>query len=131
MTDAGHSGRILVVDDSELNLELMSDVLQSAGFVVTAARSAEEGIAMANAEPPDLILMDIGLPGMDGHAAVRHLKADERTRNIPTIAVTAFAMSGDSDRAAESGFDGYVTKPIATKSLPAIVAQTLAAWGSK
>jgi CheY-like chemotaxis protein len=118
--------RILVVDDSELNLELLSDVLEAAGYTVEPARSGEECLEMARRAPPDLILLDIGLPGMDGHAAVRELKADPRTRHVPAIAVTAFAMAGDAERAAESGFDGYLTKPIETRTVRALVAQTLA-----
>lgn len=129
MTKPEYRARILVVDDSELNLELMSDVLMAAGYAVQPARSAEEGLEAARAQLPDLILMDIGLPGMDGHAAVRELKADPSTRDIPVIAVTAFAMAGDAERAAESGFDGYVTKPVVTRTLPDIVARMLAARG--
>jgi CheY-like chemotaxis protein len=123
--------RILLVDDSELNLELMSDVLEAAGYAVRPAHSAEEGLELARGQLPDLILMDIGLPGMDGHAAVRLLKADSRTRDIPAIAVTAFAMAGDAERAAASGFDGYITKPLTTRTLPEIVARTLAARGKR
>lgn len=120
------SFRILVVDDNELNLELISDVLIAAGYAVLPARSAEEALRAARLLLPDLILMDIGLPDMDGYTAVRELKADPRTWLIPTVAVTALAMAGDAERAAQSGFDGYITKPIATRTLPDTVAGFLA-----
>jgi len=117
---------VLVVDDNLLNLELVTDVLTSAGYTVRQARSAEEALASARASAPDLILLDIGLPGMDGHAAVRALKSDQKTRDIVTVALTAFAMAGDEERAIESGFDGYVTKPIHTRTLAQTVARLLA-----
>jgi two-component system cell cycle response regulator DivK len=117
--------RILLVDDNELNLELITDVLEGAGYHVQLARTGEEALAAARTDAPDLILMDIGLPGMDGYSAVKQLKADPRTRGIPTVAVTAFAMAGDAERATTSGFDGYITKPIATRTLPETVARML------
>ncbi|MEO8453119.1 MAG: response regulator [Gemmatimonadota bacterium] len=119
--------RVLIVDDSALNLELVTDVLEGAGYAVRQARSAEEGLSLARAESPDLILMDIGLPGMDGHAAVRELKADPLTRAIPTVALTAFAMAGDEDQAYQSGFDGYITKPIHTRTLTQTIERLLVA----
>lgn len=120
---------ILIVDDNVLNLELFTELLEGEGYLVRQARSAEDGLILASAELPDLILMDIGLPGMDGHAAVRVLKADPRTRDIPTVALTAYAMAGDEQRAFDSGFDGYVSKPIKTRVLVEVVAQTIEARG--
>ncbi len=116
---------VLVVDDNPLNLELVNDVLEAAGYTVRQARTAEAALKDVHAHPPDLILLDIGLPGMDGHAAVRALKADPATRDIVTVALTAFAMAGDETRARESGFDGYVTKPIQTRTLATTVARFL------
>ena len=108
--------RILVIEDNPMHMELATDLLEAAGYAVTQSRNAEEGIQLARTQVPDLILMDIRLPGMDGHSAVQLLKADARTRGIPVIALTAQAMHGDEGRAREAGFDGYVTKPIDTRS---------------
>ncbi len=116
---------ILVVDDNNLNLELVTDLLEMAGYGVRQARTAEEALDAVRAMPPDLILMDIGLPGMDGHAAVRVLKQDPATRDIPTVALTAYAMAGDEQRARDSGFDGYITKPIQTRTLADTVERLL------
>ena len=117
---------ILVVDDNRLNLELVTELLTDAGHVVRQASSAEEGLRYAYDAPPDLILMDIGLPQMDGHAAVRELKASTRTRHVPTIALTAYAMAGDEERALQSGFDGYISKPIQTRTFAAAIGGWLA-----
>lgn len=108
--------RVLVVDDNAMNLELATDLLESAGLDVLQATRAPEGINLAKTSKPDLILMDIGLPGMDGYTAVRTLKADVATRAIPTVALTAFAMDADKERAIEAGFDGFITKPIQTRA---------------
>ena len=116
---------MLVVDDHPLNLELVTEVLEAAGFQVRQARSAEVALHAVGTERPDLILMDIGLPGMDGHAAVRALKADPDTRGILIVALTAFAMAGDEARALESGFDGYITKPVQTRTLAETVTRLL------
>jgi len=118
---------ILVIEDQLLNLELVTDLLQAAAYTVRQARSAEEGLRLAREEPPDLILMDIRLPGMDGHAAVRLLKQDPRTRDIPAVALTAQAMKGDEDQARAAGFDGYITKPIDTRTFARTVARLLSA----
>jgi len=107
---------ILVVEDNPLNMELATDLLETAGHVVRQARTAEEGIRLASIEQPDMILMDIRLPGMDGIAAIRALKTDARTNHIPTIALTAQAMKGDRDVAMAAGFDGYISKPIDTRT---------------
>jgi CheY-like chemotaxis protein len=116
---------ILVVDDHPLNLELVTEILEASGHRVRQAGTAEDALAMIGADPPDLILMDIALPGMDGHAAVRRLKADPRTRAIPVVAVTSFAMSGDEQRAYASGFDGYLSKPIGARRLKELVSRFL------
>jgi CheY-like chemotaxis protein len=123
MTSGGAT--VLVVDDHPLNLELVTEVLEAAGFRVRQARSAEVALHAVGTERPDLILMDIGLPGMDGHAAVRALKADPDTRGILIVALTAFAMAGDEARALESGFDGYITKPVQTRTLAETVTRLL------
>jgi two-component system cell cycle response regulator DivK len=120
------SGKILVVEDNALNLELASELLTGAGHTVLQARSAEEGLRLARTEALDLILLDVRLPGMDGLAAVRVLKRDAATRHIPTVAMTAQAMRGDEEAARAAGFDAYVTKPIDTRSFPAMVARLLA-----
>jgi two-component system cell cycle response regulator DivK len=119
-------GKILVVEDNALNLELASELLTGAGHTVLQARSAEEGLRLARTEALDLILLDVRLPGMDGLAAVRVLKRDAATRHIPTVAMTAQAMRGDEEAARAAGFDAYVTKPIDTRSFPAMVARLLA-----
>jgi len=104
--------RILVVEDNEMNRDLLVRRLQRKGFEVTSAADGAEGITRASSDAPDLILMDMSLPVMDGWEATRVLKADERTRSIPVIALTAHAMSEDRDRALEAGCDEYDTKPI-------------------
>jgi two-component system, cell cycle response regulator DivK len=112
---------ILVVEDNERNLKLVRDVLQYAGFDVVAASSAEQGVAMAMDSPPDLVLMDLQLPGMDGTEALRQLRSSPRTSSVPVVAVTAFAMKDDRERALSAGFDGYLEKPISVHALPAQV----------
>jgi two-component system cell cycle response regulator DivK len=120
------AARILIVEDNRLNLELATELLKSSGYAVLQARSAEEGLVMAREQRPDLILMDVRLPGMDGLTAVRVLKKDPDTRPIPTVAMTAQAMRGDEEAARTAGFDAYVTKPIDTRALPHTVARLLA-----
>ena len=109
--------RILLIEDHPTNRKLIGDILRRAGHQVREAVSADQGIPMALAERPDLILMDIQLPGTDGLTATRLLRADERTRSVPILAVTAHAMRGDEKRILEAGCDGYVAKPIAYKLL--------------
>jgi CheY-like chemotaxis protein len=104
--------RILIIEDNPANLELMSYLLTAFGHVALGAKDGEEGLATARGSAPDLILCDLQLPGMDGHAVVREIKADPALRAIPLVAVTAFAMVGDRDKVLASGFDGYVAKPI-------------------
>ena len=118
--------RILIVEDNALNLELATEVLGAHGYIVLQARTAEEGLRLARSDRPDLILLDVRLPGMDGLAAVRDLKEDARTSAIPTVAMTAQAMTGDEAEARLAGFDAYVTKPIDTRTLPRLVTRLLA-----
>jgi two-component system cell cycle response regulator DivK len=115
---AGMTQVILVVEDNERNLKLLRDVLQYAGYGVLAARTAEDGIALAVSEPPDLVLMDLQLPGIDGIEALRRLRESPRTANIPVVAVTAQAMKQDRERVLQAGFDGYVEKPISVRAFP-------------
>jgi two-component system, cell cycle response regulator DivK len=109
---------ILVVEDNERNLKLLRDVLEYAGFDVRVARTGEDGIALAVGEPPDLVLMDLQLPGIDGMEALRRLRESPRTADIPVVAVTAQAMKQDRERALEAGFNGYVEKPISVRAFP-------------
>ena len=119
------SGRILVVEDNPLNLKLVRDVLTVSGYEVVAAPSAEEGVTLAATCEPDLVLMDIQLPGMDGYEALRLLRQNPRLDAVPVVAVTAFAMREDRERASREGFDGYLDKPISVRALPAQVGEFL------
>ena len=114
--------KVLVVEDNPANMTLALFLLQSAGHDVISATDAEAGLALARAEQPDLILMDIQLPGMDGLAATTQLKADEATRRIPVIALTALAMKGDEERIRAAGCDGYIGKPMRYKDFLATIA---------
>jgi len=119
--------RVLIVDDNKTNLKLASDVLSFDGYEILNASDAESAQEIIRQTPPDLILMDIALPGMDGLTLTRLLKANELTRHIVVVALTAFAMKGDDTRAREAGCDGYITKPIDTRTLPNAVAGYLRA----
>ena len=103
--------RILVVEDHEENRRLLRDLLTSVGYELIEAVTGEEGLTMAEAEVPELILMDIQLPGMDGYEVTRRIKANPALSHIPIIAVTSYALSGDDQKALEAGCDAYVTKP--------------------
>jgi len=103
---------ILVVEDHPQNLELVTDLLESAGYRVLTATSAEEGLLLASADTPDLILMDIRLPGLDGLKATQILKEGSATRAIPVVALTAYAMPEDRQRIRDAGCEGYLTKPL-------------------
>ena len=116
---------ILVVDDNPRNLKLAFDVLEDAGYEVVEAADAEKAQIMIDRNLPDLILMDIALPGMDGLTLTRKIKANERTKHIRIIALTAFAMKGDDQKALAAGCDGYITKPIDIHQLPVQVAEIL------
>jgi CheY-like chemotaxis protein len=107
--------KVLLVDDNGMNMQLQGDLLELAGFVVLKAVTAEEALGRAYLDLPDLVLMDVSLPGMDGLAATRLLKSDPRTAAIPVVALTAQAMSGDREEALEAGCDGYIVKPIDTR----------------
>jgi CheY-like chemotaxis protein len=117
--------RILVVDDNLTNLKLAVDVLEFEGYGVLRAENAEVAEEVIRRSPPDLILMDIQMPGMDGLTLTRKLKADPTTCDIPVVAMTSFAMKGDEEKAVEAGCAGYLTKPIDTRKLPAYVAEFL------
>lgn len=119
--------RILIVDDNPTNLKLVTFLMQQSGYDVTTAADADDAMASIRTRPPDLILMDVQLPGIDGLELTRQLKTDPATKSILVIAVTAYAMKGDQDRALSAGCDDYVTKPIDTKQLPLTVAKHLAA----
>ena len=118
--------RILLVEDNLLNLELATDLLEVAGFIVCQAQTAEAGLRIAREQSPDLVLMDLSLPGLDGLAATRALKADLATHHLPVIALTAHAMKGDEALALSAGCDGYLTKPINTRTFAATVAAFIA-----
>jgi two-component system cell cycle response regulator DivK len=113
--------KILVVEDNELNRDMLSRRLQRRGYEVIIAVDGQEGVALAQTEVPDLILMDMSLPALDGWEATRQLKAAPGTKSIPIIALTAHAMSGDRDQALEVGCDDYDTKPIEMSRLLAKV----------
>lgn len=113
--------RILVVDDNPANLKLAACVLEFEGHQVLRANSAEEALEVLRQSRPDLILMDIQMPGMDGLTLTRRLKADAATRDITIVALTSFAMKGDDLKADEAGCDGYIPKPVDTRTLPAQV----------
>jgi two-component system, cell cycle response regulator DivK len=114
---------VLIVDDNEKNLKLARDVLQYAGFRTLESGRAEDAIALAGEHLPQLVLMDIRMPGMDGTTALGILRADPRTKAIPVVALTASTMKGDRERFLEAGFDGYLEKPISVKEFPAQVRQ--------
>jgi CheY-like chemotaxis protein len=119
------SARILVVDDNPTNLKLVSDVLAYEGHDILQAVDAEEAQLILAAALPDLILTDIALPGMDGLTFARQLKTDARTCRLRIVALTAFAMKGDDQKAYAAGCDGYITKPIDTRKFPGQVAAFL------
>lgn len=117
--------RILVVEDNEANMVLANLLLTKAGHQVLQAVDAPNALALARSELPDLILMDVQLPGMDGLAATRLLKSDAATRHIPVVALTAFAMKGDEERILAAGCDAYVPKPYRHQQLFDAVDQLL------
>ena len=111
------NGHILVVDDNPTNLKLVSDLLEWYGYHVSNAGDAEQALEAIRRRMPDMILMDIGLPGMDGLTLTRKLKAADATKRIRVVALTAFAMKGDEQKALDAGCDGYIAKPFNTRSL--------------
>ena len=116
---------ILIVDDNPTNLKLAADVLECEGYTVLRALDAEEALEILKGTKPELILMDIQMPGMDGLTLTRLLKADPAYRGVRIVALTSFAMKGDEQKAHEAGCDGYLTKPIDTRKLPHEVARFL------
>jgi CheY-like chemotaxis protein len=115
------SSKILIVEDNLLNLELATDLLEAGGFVVYSAQTAEEGVRIAREIRPDLVLMDISLPGMDGLCATKELKASSATRHLTVVGLTAHAMKGDEAIALDAGCDGYLTKPVDTRTFVATI----------
>ncbi|HTY80339.1 MAG TPA: response regulator [Candidatus Bathyarchaeia archaeon] len=111
------SRRILVIEDHEDNRRIVRDLLTPAGYEVIEAVTGEDGVAMADSHRPDLILMDIQLPGLDGYEATRQIKAKPELRAIPIVVVTSYALSGDDVKAREAGCDAYVTKPFSPRAL--------------
>jgi CheY-like chemotaxis protein len=122
---------ILIVDDNPTNLKLARVVLAGEGYDVRVAVDAEEALAMLDGFHPRLILMDLQLPGMDGLTLTRLLKGDPATSGVAILALTAYAMKGDEEKARQAGCDGYITKPIDTRTLPAVIAGVLAGLGDR
>jgi two-component system, cell cycle response regulator DivK len=119
------SKRVLVVEDQEDNRQILRDLLGSADIEMIEACDGPAGLAAAASERPDLILMDIQLPGLDGYEVTRRIKADPALRAIPIIAVTSYALSGDEDKARAAGCDAYVTKPYSPRQLLAKIREYL------
>jgi two-component system, cell cycle response regulator DivK len=116
---------ILIVDDHPINLKLARVLLSAEGYEVRTAEDVTQALAVLAEYHPRLILMDIQLPGVDGLELTRRLKADPATRDILVVALTAYAMKGDAERALDAGCDGYVPKPIDTRALPGVIAEHL------
>ena len=117
--------KILIVEDNENNRSLFRDILTFHGYEITVASDGREGVEVARALMPDLVLMDIQMPGMDGLSAGSILKGDPATGGLKIIALTSFAMSGDREKILAAGFDGYLAKPINTRELPVLVKKWL------
>ena len=122
---------ILVIEDNEKNLKLVRDVLTFHGYRVVSAETAEEGLRLAGESPPDLVVMDIHLPGMSGIEALGELRAKAATRAIPVLAFTASVMPQDRHTITSAGFDGFLSKPIAIKELVDTIASALAGRGKE
>jgi two-component system, cell cycle response regulator DivK len=119
------SRKILVVEDQEDNRQILRDLLASAGYEMSEAENGEDALTEVAKQRPDLILMDIQLPIMDGYEATRRIKSDPKTRAIPIIVVTSYALSGDETKAREAGCDAYVTKPYSPRALLAKIKEFL------
>lgn len=119
------SRRILVVEDQEDNRRILRDLLASAGYEIVEAVTGKEGVSMAQMHRPDLIIMDIQMPEMDGYEATRQIKANSALRDIPIIAVTSYALSGDDKKAYEAGCVDYITKPFSPRQLLAKIEEFL------
>jgi two-component system cell cycle response regulator DivK len=120
---------ILVVEDNERNLKLLRDLLEYEGYDVRVARTGEDAVTLAVKEPPDLVLMDLQLPGIDGMDALHRLRESPRTVDVPVVAVTAQAMKQDRERVLQAGFNGYVEKPISVRAFPDQVRKFLSGEG--
>jgi CheY-like chemotaxis protein len=125
------SVHVLIVDDNPTNLKLVSDVLLSEGFSVEAAQDADEARSILEQRLPDLVLMDIGLPGMDGLTLTRLLRTQSRFRELPIVALTASAMRGDEEKALAAGCTGYITKPIDTRTFGRQIRALLCSRGDR
>ena len=119
------AAQILIVEDQEDNRRILRDLLTSVGYEIVEALTGEEGVRLAEESRPDLILMDIQLPGLDGYDATRRIKANPALRAIPVIAVTSYALSGDDLKAFAAGCDAYVTKPFSPRQLLARIREFL------
>ena len=119
--------KILLVEDNDLNRDMLSRRLQRRGYEIVAALDGEQGVAMAHSERPDLILMDISLPGLNGWEATRRIRQDSATATIPIIALTAHAMAGDREKTMDAGCDEYETKPVELNTLLAKMEALLSA----
>lgn len=117
--------RILLVEDNPMNRRVSEFLLKAQGYIVDEARDGQEALEKVKSRLPDLILMDLQLPGLDGFAATRIIKQDDETKKIPIVALTAYAMSGDAERALEAGCDGYITKPIDPDEFHKVIASYL------
>ena len=118
--------RILIIEDQDDNRRIMHDALAASGYMSLEARTGEEGLALAQQEKPDLILIDIQLPGIDGYEVTRRIKRNAELTEIPIIAVTSYALSGDDQKAFAAGCDGYLTKPVSPRLLLAKIREYLA-----
>ena len=123
------AAKVLVIEDNPMNMELAIDLLRIQGHEVLAARTADEALSLLQEVTPDLILMDIQLPGLSGLDLTRRLKEDDRTKEIPIIAITAYAMMGDDEKAFEAGCEGYIPKPINFQQFSKVVGDVLASRG--
>ena len=119
------SGKILIVEDNDRNRKLVKILLEAHKYMVVEARTGEEAIAYLQGDKPDLILLDIQLPNMDGLTLTKILRSNQKTKDIPIVAVTAYAMKGDKERVLDAGCDAYISKPIDTRELPMIVANMI------
>ena len=120
------SGHILVVEDQEDNRRILRDLLTNAGFEIAEAPTGEDGVRMATENPPRLILMDIQLPGIDGHETTRRIRAETSLKQVPIIAVTSYALSGDDVKAREAGCNDYISKPYSPRALLRMIQHYLA-----
>jgi len=116
---------ILIIEDNADNRTLLKDLLEIKGYQVLEAGDSEAGLRIAREQKPDLVLMDIQMPGVTGLTVIRELKSEQKTKEIKILAVTSFAMSEDKERILGAGCDGYVTKPISTRELPALIGEML------